>query len=83
MYGGSVEKPYSGSLNLLQFEAMKFLQSRGVREYDLVGARIKVEQGSKYEGIQRFKSRFGARLVQGYAFRTIVHSGQDSGRSTF
>lgn len=73
MYGGSVEKPYSGSLNLLQFEAMKYLQGRGVHEYDLVGARIKVEEGSKYEGIQRFKSRFGARLVQGYAFRTIIH----------
>ena len=73
MYGGSAEKPYSGSLNLLQFEAMKYLQDRGAREYDLVGARIKVEPGSKYEGIQRFKSRFGARLVQGYAFRTVVH----------
>jgi len=73
MYGGSVEKPYSGSLNLLQYEAMKYLQGKGVREYDLVGARLRVAPGSKYEGIQRFKSRFGATLRSGWAFRVVFN----------
>ncbi|MCJ8327991.1 MAG: peptidoglycan bridge formation glycyltransferase FemA/FemB family protein [Campylobacterales bacterium] len=73
MYGGSIPRPHTGSVNLLQFEAMKILKSKGIKIYDLVGARIKVESGSKYEGIQRFKSRFGANLIEGYAFRTIFN----------
>jgi len=73
MYGGSRVRPFTGSLNLLQYEAMKILQSRGVRVYDFVGARIKYEKGSKYEGLQRFKERFGASLQKGYAFRYIVN----------
>lgn len=73
MYGGSIKRPFTGSLNLLQYEAMKILKSRNVKFYDFVGARINVEKGSKYEGLQRFKSRFGAELVKGYAFRTIVN----------
>ncbi len=69
MYGGSAAKPYAGSINYLQYEAMKLLRDRGVKIYDLVGARINVEPGSKYEGIQTFKERFGATLRQGFAFR--------------
>jgi len=73
MYGGSKVRPFTGSLNLLQFEAMKILHRRGVKVYDFVGARINVEKGSKYEGLQRFKERFGATLQKGYAFRYIVN----------
>lgn len=71
MYGGSIERPFAGSVNLLQYEIMKNLRDRDVKYYDFVGARICVEKGSKYEGIQRFKSRFGAKLKKGYAFRVI------------
>lgn len=71
MYGGSIEHPHTGSLNLLQYEAMLGMKTLGVRVYDLVGARIHVEPGSKYEGIQRFKSRFGATLRSGLAFRAV------------
>lgn len=71
LYGGSVEAPYGGALNLLQYEVMRCLRDKGVVYYDFVGARIDVEEGSKYEGIQRFKSRFGAELRKGLAFRVV------------
>jgi hypothetical protein len=71
LYGGSIENPYGGSLNLLQFEVMRRLRDKGVLFYDFVGARINVEEGSKYEGIQRFKLRFGADLQKGFAFRVV------------
>jgi len=73
MYGGSVLKPFSGSINLLQYEAMKILRDKGVKKYDFVGARLCVEKGSKYEGIQRFKSRFGAEIEKGYVFRKVFN----------
>lgn len=71
LYGGSIPTPHGGALNLLQYVIMQRLRDLGVTRYDFVGARIHVEQGSKYEGIQRFKSRFGAELKQGLAFRVV------------
>ncbi|WP_187647901.1 lipid II:glycine glycyltransferase FemX [Nitrosophilus labii] len=73
MYGGSIQKPYIGSINLLQYEAMKILRDKGVRFYDFVGARLCVNKGSKFEGIQKFKSRFGAELKKGYTFRIVIN----------
>ncbi len=71
MYGGSIQRPLTGSVNLLQYEAMKILRDKGVKKYDFVGARINPPKNSKYEGIQRFKQRFGAELKEGYAFRYV------------
>jgi len=73
MYGGSVNKPYTGSMNLLHFEAMKILKEKKVLKYDFVGARLNFKKGSKYEGLDRFKSRFGGTLIKGYAFRYVVN----------
>lgn len=73
MYGGSCNRPSTGSINLLQYEVMKFLLQRKIFKYDFVGARINVKVGSKYEGIQRFKMRFGAELKKGYAFRVVFN----------
>ncbi|MFA8434739.1 MAG: GNAT family N-acetyltransferase [Marinifilaceae bacterium] len=72
MYGGSNSSPSPGSLNLLQFEIFKFLRDKGIHQYDFVGARINVQKGSKYEGIQRFKIRFGAKTHKGYTFRVVI-----------
>jgi len=73
MYGGSSQNPYTGSINLLHFEAMKIFKEKEVKKYDFVGARIDFEKGSKYEGLDRFKSRFGTTLIKGYSFRTIIN----------
>lgn len=73
MYGGSSGHHHVGSVNYLQYEIMLDLKKKGVKYYDLVGARIVYEEGSKYEGIQRFKSRFASQLVEGYSFKYIVN----------
>lgn len=69
LYGGSVVRPYTGSLNYMHYFAMLELKKIGVKKYDFMGARPNVEKGSKLEGIQRFKSRFGGELKQGYLWK--------------
>jgi len=71
LYGGSVAKPYTGSLNYMHYFAMLDLKKEGVLKYDFMGARVNVEKGSKLEGIQRFKSRFGGELKRGYLWKYI------------
>ena len=71
-HGGSIERPFTGSLNLLHWEAIKYFKAKGVLRYDFLGARIKPDKGSKLEGIQRFKSRFGGELRQGYLWKLVV-----------
>lgn len=72
LHGGSCSHTSAGAMNLLIWKAMIEMKSRGVILFDFVGARITTEQGSKLEGIQRFKSRFGSVLEQGYMFRYII-----------
>ena len=69
LYGGSISKPYTGSLNLMHYKAMVDFRNLNVKKYDFMGARIDVEKGSKLEGIQRFKSRFGGELEYGYLWK--------------
>lgn len=73
MHGGSAAHTKPGAMNLLMWEAMKCMKERGVRWFDFVGARVTTEAGSKLEGIQRFKSRFGASMKVGYMFRVVVN----------
>ncbi len=73
MFGGSGSKPHSGAMNLLHWKAMMTMKERRVRYYDFVGARINPEEGSKYEGIQRFKSRFGGELKRGYLWKMPIN----------
>ncbi|MGB2551770.1 GNAT family N-acetyltransferase [Campylobacter sp. MOP51] len=69
MYGGSIENPYTGSLNLMHWEIIKDMKSKNVKLYDFVGARINPKKNSKLEGIQRFKSRFGGDMKIGYLWK--------------
>jgi lipid II:glycine glycyltransferase (peptidoglycan interpeptide bridge formation enzyme) len=73
MYAGSIMSPITGSLDLLHFEAMKFLQKKKVSRYDFVGTRIDIKPDSKQEGIDRFKRKFKPTLKQGYAFKVIIN----------
>ena len=72
MYGGSAARPFTGSVNLLQYEIMRDMKSKGVKEYDMVGARTIYDEESKFAGIQRFKSRFASDFKQGYILRMII-----------
>ena len=74
LFGGSCKNPHTGAINLLQWEAILKMKERGVLKYDFVGARISPEAGSKYEGIQRFKSRFGGELIQGYLWKMSLNN---------
>lgn len=70
LYGGSVDRiPVTGAMNLMHWEAMKSFKNRGVRWYDFVGGRVEPEKGSKLEGIQRFKKRFGCEFREGYMWK--------------
>lgn len=69
LHGGSVEKPITGAMNYLQWNAILRLKELGVSQYDFVGARINVKKGSKLEGIQKYKERFGATLYTGFLWK--------------
>lgn len=71
IYAGSTEKPFSGSLALMHYQAMRLFSHQKLKTYDFMGARIDVIKGSKFDGIQHFKKRFGAELQHGYAFQTV------------
>jgi hypothetical protein len=69
MWGGSIDSPFTGAVNFLHWNAIRDFKNMGVKCYDFVGARINPVPGSKTEGLQRFKSRFGASLYQGYLWK--------------
>lgn len=73
LYGGSAIEPHTGAMNLLHWEVIKTMKLRGVLFYDFVGARLNPKEGSKYEGIQRFKSRFGGDLKEGYLWKISIN----------
>ena len=69
LHGGSSDAPHSGAMNLLHWESMIRMKNKGVNYYDFVGGRINPDKGSKLEGIQRFKSRFGGEFKMGYIWK--------------
>ena len=73
LYGGSAAHTHSGAMNLLHWKAILKMKERGVKYYDFVGARLNPDPGSKLEGIQRFKSRFGGPMKVGYLWRYDAH----------
>jgi hypothetical protein len=69
VYGGTAPKTLTGAMNFLQWEAMRLFQKLGVKRYDFVGVRIDPAKGSKQEGLQMFKERFGGQLMRGYMWK--------------
>lgn len=73
LHGGSSQHTSTGAMNLLIWEAIVYMKEQGVKIFDFVGARVNPEPGSKLEGIQRFKERFGSTLKVGFAFEIIIN----------
>jgi hypothetical protein len=73
LYGGTGDEAPPYANKYLHWKAILSMKKRGVKFYDFVGARINPAKGSKYEGIQNFKSRFGGVLEQGYIFKSITN----------
>ncbi len=69
VHGGSIEKSASGAMKMLQWEAIRLFKQLGVQRFDLVGARINPQKGSKQEGIMLFKQYLGGNLRQGYIWK--------------
>ena len=69
LYGGTIDEPILGANNLLHWKAIQLFRMADVKWYDFVGARINPPAGSKLEGIQRFKLRFGSELQQGFLWK--------------
>jgi hypothetical protein len=74
VHGGSIPKPLSGSMKLLQWDAICTFRHLGVKKLDLVGARVNPEKGSKQEGIMLFKQYLGGTPVQGYMWKYPLSS---------
>jgi len=71
-YGGSIVYPFDGSIALMHLEVMKYLKNKSVPYYDLMGARMQLELGSKFIGIQEFKNRLGGKLYVGKTFKVVL-----------
>lgn len=67
--GGSINKPLLGSMNLLIWESMMYFKDKNINRFDFVGARLNPLPGSKIEGIQLFKHRFGSEIKKGFIFK--------------
>jgi len=74
VHGGSIPKPVSGAMKLLQWESIRSFRDLGVKRFDLVGARVNPEKGSKQEGIMLFKQYLGGKPVQGYMWKYPLSS---------
>ncbi|HWY38500.1 MAG TPA: peptidoglycan bridge formation glycyltransferase FemA/FemB family protein [Bacteroidia bacterium] len=74
LYGASAEsKEINGAINYLHWNTIKLLKKKGVKRYDFVGARLSDVSGTKLEGIQQFKERFGAKLEKGFLWKMNVN----------
>ena len=51
---------------------MKYLQQKKVPIYDLMGGRLQLKRGSKFEGIQRFKLNLGGKMCVGKTFKKVL-----------
>lgn len=73
IYAGNLAELHQGANKLLYWEAIKYFKKLGIQRYDFVGARINPEKGSKQEGLNRLKKRYGAKLKQGYMWKYPLH----------
>lgn len=69
LHGASIGRPEPGSTNYLLWNAMTYFKEKGVKKFSFVGYHYDPEKGSKLEGIQRFKERFGGELERCFNFR--------------
>ena len=71
LYGGVANSKPTGVSNLMHWEVLKDLKKQGVGMFDFFGVRPNSPKGSKYEGLYRYKERFGGELVEGFMWTLI------------
>ncbi len=73
LHGASGNSPLSdGAIKYLHYWCMCYLKQQGAERYDFVGARLSDVSGTKLEGIQNFKKRFGSELKVGYLWKKDI-----------
>jgi len=70
-YSGSAARMVNGANNLLHYQIMVDMSKMGIKKFNLVGARLNVKKGTKYEGINKFKLGFKPEIIEGIAFRYV------------
>lgn len=63
----------NGANNYLHYRMLSDLRELGVRKHDFVGARLSDVSGTKLEGIQKFKKRFGSTLKTGVIWKMDIN----------
>ncbi|HYV91954.1 MAG TPA: hypothetical protein VE978_09225 [Chitinophagales bacterium] len=75
-FGGESENPTGAITNKwLHWEAMRKLKERNVKKMIFGGVRMGDIKGTKYEGIQFFKERFGPKLENGVLWKMDLQPG--------
>lgn len=74
MHGASSKNTSAqGAIRYLHYRMVCEMKNKGVKYYDFVGARLSDVSGTKYEGIQDFKRRFGSELIKGYLWKKDIN----------
>jgi len=71
MYAASAGESETGAVNLLIWRMIQRIKSKNLRMLSFVGARINPDPESKYQGINRFKSRFSKHVEPCFLFKAI------------
>lgn len=71
LHGASIGRPEPGATNYLLWKAILYFKKLGVKEFSFVGYHFDPDPGSKLDGIQRFKERFGGKLEESFYFRNV------------
>ncbi len=73
LYGGAKNPTIqNGSIKLLQYEIIKKLKIAGVKKYIWGGCRLSDVSGTKQQGMQEFKLRFGAQIKKGFLWKMDI-----------
>jgi len=74
MQGASADTTHaSGAIKFLHYNTMLEVKQKGAKFYDFVGARLSNVSGTKLEGIQNFKKRFGSELTKGFLWKADLN----------
>jgi lipid II:glycine glycyltransferase (peptidoglycan interpeptide bridge formation enzyme) len=63
---------HNGSQKFLHWNIMKFLKEKQVETYNLGGYRFNLDANDKFQSIQDFKTKFGAKIEEGFHFNIIL-----------
>ncbi len=74
LVGGREPDAHHGATAFLHWQAMRAARARGVGTYDFVGGRVHPVAGSRQEGLQVFKSRFGGSFQEGVLWKLALRT---------